>query len=69
MSADSVARALEISVTTLHDLIEEGSIPKGFSIPGHPRLIRWDPLDVRNIVRDWKERANLGSDKGWDDVR
>jgi predicted DNA-binding transcriptional regulator AlpA len=69
MSADTVADALDISVTTLNQLVEKGLIPKPFPIPGHPRLIRWDPEDVRKAVRDWKEQANPGTDKGWDDVR
>lgn len=69
MSAETVARRLDISETTLDQLVKEGLIPKPFPVPGHPRLLRWDPQDVRNAVKGWKERANLGSDGGWDDVR
>lgn len=68
MSADTVAAAFDISVTTLNELVAEGLIPKSFPIPGHPRLQRWDPEDLRHAVRDWKERANLGTAKGFGDV-
>ena len=69
LNAAAVARALMISETMLDQLVAEGRIPKPFAVPGHPRLLRWDAEDVRNLVREWKETANPGSDKGWDDVR
>jgi len=69
LNAPAVARALMISETMLDQLVAEGRIPKPFAVPGHPRLLRWDAEDVRNLVREWKETANPGSDKGWDDVR
>jgi hypothetical protein len=69
MSADSVAAALDVSLTTLNGLVDKGLIPKPFPIPGHPRLKRWDPKDVQKAVSDWKEMANPETDKGWDDVR
>lgn len=68
MSAETAARTLDISVTTLNDLVQEGIIPKSFPIPGHPRLQRWDAEDIWRLVKDWKERANP-SEKDWGDVR
>lgn len=69
MSAATLSARLDISETTLMALVEEGSIPKPFPIPGHPRLLRWDPEDVKTIVREWKELANPGTGKGFGDVR
>jgi predicted DNA-binding transcriptional regulator AlpA len=69
MSAETVARRLDISVTTLNELVAEGLIPKSFPIPGHPRLQRWDPEDVKAIIKDWKERANPSEKEKFGDVR
>lgn len=69
LNADAVARALMISTTTLDTLVEKGTIPKPFPIPGHPRLLRWDAEDVKNLVREWKELANPGSNGDFGEVR
>lgn len=68
MSAETVADALDISVTTLHLLVGEGTIPKSFPIPGHPKLQRWDAEDIWRTVKDWKTAANPGSDEEWGNV-
>lgn len=69
MSADTVAASLDISVTTLLALVEEGIIPKPFPIPGHARLVRWDPKDLEAAVKEWKEKANVTNEKSYGDVR
>lgn len=70
LTPEEAAHSIGVSLSTLNTLVADGLIPKPFSPPGHPRLVRYDPLDLSAAVKGWKELGDLGPDKGgWNGVR